>query len=225
MIKIPQSSVRNSEHQQLYALKEQSYFSGARLDYIEKMPDSEAARILEIGCGNGATGAEAIARNKCGKYIGVEVFEPIAAQAAKVLNDVHVGNIEIMDLPYPEKYFDILILSEVLEHLVKPNDVIARISKLLKPGALVFASSPNIAHWRVIFELVKGRFEYQGQGIMDESHVHWFTPFSFEALFNRNGIATKSLGNVGNDSRGFRVAPIRLQHLFMAQINFVGFKS
>lgn len=222
------SSERDAEidtHHDIYSLKDESYFSGARADYVNEMTNDVTTKVLEIGCGNGATGALARAQGKCLEYVGVEVFEPMAERAAKVLDKVHFGNIETISLPYPAEYFDTLVMSEVLEHLLKPNAVIAKVCKLLKPGGMVFASSPNIAHWRVIAELVKGRFEYENQGIMDESHVHWFTPASFEAMFNQNGISTRSLGTIGKAGSAYRLAPRKLQHLFVTQINFIGFKK
>lgn len=225
MTELPQQTDGQVTHQELYALKDESYFSGARSDIVALMPDSDTARILEIGCGNGATGALAIREKKCGEYVGVEVFEPMAREAGKVLTKVHLGNIETMNLDYPADYFDCLVMSEVLEHLVKPHAVIAKVSKLLKPGACVYASSPNIAHWRIIAELVKGRFVYQNQGIMDESHVHWFTPSSFEQMFNDYGIVTRTLTPIGPAGLAYRLAPRTLQHLFKAQISFTGVKK
>ena len=178
-----------------------------------------------MGCGSGATGALALARGKCVEYIGVEVFEPMAAKAAEVLTKVHLGNVETMDLPYTPAHFDALIMSEVLEHLVNPEAVVAKLMRLIKPGGLVFASSPNIAHWRVISKLARGSFQYENQGVMDESHVHWFTPTSFEAMFNDNGVATRSIGPIGTPRLPYRLAPRAFRHLFVTQINFVGCKQ
>lgn len=212
-------------HQELYAQKAESYFGGARVDYVDQLPDSATARILELGCGNGATGALALARGKCLEYVGVEVFEPMAAKAAEVLTKVHLGNVETMDLPYTSAHFDALIMSEVLEHLVNPEAVVAKLVGLIKPGGYVFASSPNIAHWRIIMKLAKGRFQYENQGVMDESHVHWFTPASFEAMFNQNGVTTSSMGPIGPSGLPYKLAPRGLQHLFVAQISFAGRKQ
>ena len=93
----------------------------------------------------------------------------MARQAAQALTQVHVGDVEKMDLPYHEDSFDALIMSEVLEHLVEPDVVLTRLVRLVKPGGLVLASSPNIAHWKPISELILGRFEYPG-GRADGPH-------------------------------------------------------
>lgn len=218
------TSQEHNTHHELYALKNESYFGEARSDYIGQLPESQTASILEIGCGNGATGALALASGKCGEYIGVEVFEPMATKASAVLTKVHLGNVETMELPYAAGHFDALVMSEVLEHLVNPEAVVEKIIGLIKPGGYIFASSPNIAHWRLIARLIKGRFEYENQGIMDESHVHWFTPGSFEAMFNKHGVSTVNVGMIGQSGLAYKLAPRSLRHLFVAQISFVGRK-
>ena len=63
----------------------------------------------------------------------------------------------------------------------------------MKPAGLVYASSPNIAHWKPIWDLIQGRFEYQQQGLMDRTHLRWFTPASFRRLFETAGVEVDSL--------------------------------
>ena len=176
-----------------YRAKDASYFSNARVDYIGLLPADPEASILELGCGNGATGALALAEGKCGRYVGIELFEPMARQARDVLTEVHVGDVEKMSLPYAPGTFDALILSEVMEHLVDPYTTLAKLTDLLKPGALVFASSPNIGHWRNVVGLALGRFEYTDVGMMDRTHLRWYTPDSFARMFEDAGVTVERL--------------------------------
>lgn len=171
-----------------YAGKRDDYFGSARADYVAELPANPEAAILELGCGNGATGALALAQGKCGTYVGIEMFEPAAADARKVLTHVHLGDVATLDLPYPPGTFDALICSEVIEHLVDPEPVLKKLVALLKPGGMVFASSPNVAHWRIIAGLIRGRFDYQEFGAMDRTHLRWFTPRSYRALFEAAGV-------------------------------------
>src|SRR5690606_3738400 len=120
--------------------------TGERRDIIDRLPRDPSRRILEIGCGDGATGAYARAQGKCGEYVGVALFPAAAELARKAIDEVHVGDIENFDPPWPDQHFDVLIASEVFEHLVDPWKVLRRLRRLLPPGGLVFASSPNIAH-------------------------------------------------------------------------------
>jgi 2-polyprenyl-3-methyl-5-hydroxy-6-metoxy-1,4-benzoquinol methylase len=170
-----------------YSTKRADYFTSARRDFVAALPADKDARILELGCGNGATGALALQEGKCGTYVGIEMFEPMAREAEKVLSAVHIGDVQTMSLPYESESFDALICSEVLEHLIDPDAVLSDLARLVKPGGLVMASSPNISHWRIIAGLVRGRFEYSDWGVMDRTHLRWFTPRSFRALFEGAG--------------------------------------
>ena len=106
----------------------------ARDDYVAALPDDPEASILEIGCSNGATGALALARGKCRRYCGVELFPEPAAAARERLTEVVEGDVEQLELPWPAQSFDALILSEVLEHLRDPWAVLERLRPLLRPG-------------------------------------------------------------------------------------------
>lgn len=176
-----------------YSSKPESYFSNPRLDYVAALPADPQATVLEIGCGDGATGALALAEGKCARYVGVELFETMALRARARLSEVVSGNVETIDLPWPPGTFDALIASEVLEHLVDPGAVLRRIRPLLKPGARLYASSPCIAHHSMLRNIVQGRFDYEETGMMDRTHLRWFTPNSYAALFAEAGYVVDSV--------------------------------
>lgn len=210
----------------LYEDKPADYFGGARSDFIARLPVSQEARIIEIGCGNGATGALAKAHGRAGRYVGVELFEPAAAQARAVLDEVIVGNVEHMALPFAPGTFDALIMSEVLEHLIEPWAVLDRLAPLVRPGGIVLASSPNVAHWRVIASLLRGRFDLTASGVFDRTHMRWFTPATFRAMFERAGFCVSHVGPVGpfgpNGRLLSHLSGGRIDHLLMVQIAIEG---
>ena len=183
-----------------YDLKDASYFAMARDDYVAALPDEPDASILEIGCSNGATGALALAEGKCGRYCGVELFAEPAAAARERLTEVVEGDVEQLELPWPAESFDALILSEVLEHLRDPWAVLERVRPLLRPGALVFASTPNVAHREIIVMLLKGRWELRSYGPLDATHLRWFSPSSLRRAFEEAGF----VGRFGRAARGAR---------------------
>lgn len=205
-----------------YSKKPESYFAGCRADFVEALPDAPEASILEVGCAHGGTGALALAQNKCQRYVGIEISPEVAGIARTKLTEVLTANIEEVDLPFPEQSFDALVLSEVLEHLIDPWETVSRLSQLVKPGGLVLASSPNISHYSVIGNLVKGSWVLTDRGVMDRTHLRWFTPQLFTELFEQSGFDV------------FRVEPVtpfssktwlinkatgsRFKHLFMRQI-------
>src|SRR5438105_6991627 len=187
------------------------------------MPSDRTAAILELGCGAGGTGALALQRGKAGTYVGIELVEPMAEQARGVLTTVHQGDVEAIELPYAPCTFDALVCSEVLEHLANPEATLKKLIALVKPGGRIYASVPNLAHWRIVLDLLRGRFDYQERGPMDRTHLRWFTPRSFRALFESCGVVVDHLAPVGSRS------PLRpllsrlpLEHLLWYQIDLRG---
>lgn len=209
-----------------YAEKPDAYFSGARADFVRRLPRDPSAAILEIGCGTGATGALALKDGRCARYVGVELFEGAASEARKVLSEVITGNVETAAFDWQPASFDALILSEVLEHLVEPGRVLKELSRFIRPGGLVMASSPNVAHWRVIRELVAGRFNLAEKGVFDRTHMRWFTPDTFVDMFEQAGFDIEWVGPVtpfSERTRRFsRLTGGRFDHLFMVQIAVAG---
>lgn len=209
-----------------YSAKQASYFAGARRDFIARLPADCPLGILEIGCGDGSTGALAMEAGICQRYVGVELFPEAAAKARGRISEVHVGDVQTMELPFAPQSFDAVILSEVLEHLVAPWQVLARIAPMIRPGGMVLASSPNVAHWRVLRELLAGRFELADSGVFDRTHMRWFTPQSFARMFDEAGFEVASVGPVTPFSARTRLISRltggRLDHLFMTQIALEG---
>ncbi|MEZ5898151.1 MAG: methyltransferase domain-containing protein [Hyphomicrobiaceae bacterium] len=209
-----------------YAQKPNSYFSGARSDFVRRLPHDPTAAILEIGCGTGATGALALAQGRCGRYVGVELFESAAEEARKVLTEVVTGNVETLEFPWQPAAFDVLILSEVLEHLVEPRRMLKRVSRFVRQGGIVMASSPNISHWRVVREIALGRFNLTDRGVFDRTHLRWFTPTTFGQMFEDAGFRIAWMGPVTPFSERTqmlsRLTGGRYDHLFMTQIAIAG---
>lgn len=205
-----------------YTAKPAHYFAGARADFVEDLPDSSSAAILEIGCGSGSTGSLAIIRGKCARYCGIELNSQAASAAALELHEVVHGNVETIELPWAPEQFDALIMSEVLEHLVDPWSTLRKLHPLLKPGALVIAGSPNVAHYRVIVMLLQGDWQLKESGLMDRTHLRWFTPKTYERLFIETGYEILSTTHIGQDGMKARIASMllfgRLDWLWTRQI-------
>ena len=214
--------------QDFYTDKTGNYFEGLRADILEALPLNGEARILEIGCGLGSTGEIALASGRAGHYFGVELDEKAAATAAKRLTRVHRGNVEQMDLDLLGTDYDVLIMSEVLEHLVDPWGVLAALIPRIRPGGCVYASSPNISHQGVVRALLSGRFDYQPSGVMDRTHLRWFTPATFAEMFEKAGFRTLSVGPLSPIGRKAAVINAltagRFSHLFAVQIMYKGMR-
>ncbi len=206
----------------VYGTKRPDYFSGARADFVARLPRDNTSTVLEIGCGTGATGALALARGHAGRYVGVELFDAAAVEARKVLSEVVVGDVEQLDLNWAPATFDALIMSEVLAHLIDPWATLDKLSTVLRPGALVLASAPNISHWRILRGLFDGRFDLTERGALDRAHMRWFTPSTFTAMFEAAGFRVEQVGPVTpfapRTQLLSRLTDRRFDHLFMSQI-------
>jgi 2-polyprenyl-3-methyl-5-hydroxy-6-metoxy-1,4-benzoquinol methylase len=206
-----------------YNTKPDSYFRGiVRRDYISELPKNSAGKILEIGCGDGSTGEHALAEGKCGTYCGIEIVFEAAEKAMCRLSEVLAGDIETLSLPWRDHTFDVLILSEVLEHLIDPWHTLQRLRPLLKPGALVFASSPNVSNHKIIRMLLKGEWNLADSGIMDRTHLRWFTPKTYRAMFHDCGYSVTSVSHLGMSRKGKLLSALTLgsiDHLLIGQID------
>lgn len=180
--------VRDATIRSIYADKPASYFANARMDIIDLLPANSEASILELGCGAGGTGRAAIEAGRANRYVGIELSSTAAAAASAYLSDVLVGDVQEIDLAPFHGSFDALIISEVLEHLTDPWTTLTRLAKCLKRGGLVYASSPNVAHWSIVLGLLRGRFNYDEKGVMDRTHLRWFTPETYRDLFRSAGL-------------------------------------
>jgi 2-polyprenyl-3-methyl-5-hydroxy-6-metoxy-1,4-benzoquinol methylase len=151
----------------------------------------ENVRVLDVGCG---TGSVTVFAND-GKNNRVTAVEPDPDRAALARSrglDAVCGYVDqdFLDTHGP---FDVIVFADVLEHLPSPDAMLALARRGLKPGGLVLASVPNVAHWSIRTKLLFGQFEYQEFGLCDATHLRWFTQQSIVSLFRSAGFDIVSL--------------------------------
>lgn len=137
-------------------------------------------RVLDVGCGSGVHGAELF--NLQGhRVVGVDLSEASIEKAKTRLAEAYVADVtQPGRYPfYGRQYFDVVLFSDMLEHLADPLDVLMRHYHLLAPGGQVLISLPNVAIWNVRLALLLGRFEYSDTGTLDRTHMRFFTRGSF----------------------------------------------
>jgi len=174
--------------------KPSSYYENIRNDLIPLIPDS-ARCILEVGCAAGMTGRELKRRN--GAFVaGIELDADAADAARNVLDDVVQGDIEKMDLPYSDASFDCILFADVLEHLVDPLSTLVKVRRLLKKGGTIVASIPNVQFHGVVHQLIEGNWTYQKEGILDETHLRFFTHKEIVKLFSQAGYSIEAVEEV-----------------------------
>jgi 2-polyprenyl-3-methyl-5-hydroxy-6-metoxy-1,4-benzoquinol methylase len=146
-----------------------------------------ASKILEIGCGAGMTG-KLLKELGFEEIVGIEVVEEVARKAIPYYDRVIVGDVEKVMLPYEKGHFDCILYGDVLEHLVEPWRVLKEHNALLKPGGTIVCSIPNIRHYRITRRLLfKGKWEYQESGILDRTHLRFFTLASMKNMVTDSG--------------------------------------
>lgn len=149
-------------------------------------------KVLEVGCATGYI-SKRLQENGC-TVVGVEIDRESALEARKYCNEVIVGNVEMLiDLGYPEDFFDVVCFGDVLEHLKDPQVVLRNLRRYLRGGGYIVVSVPNIANWAIRFHLLFGRFNYQSGGILDDSHLRFFTLRTIRNLIEDAGFKVVKL--------------------------------
>ena len=180
------SKVILNKKKYLIKSKKEDYFNSTRWDLIRLIRNGNN-KVLEIGCGTGNTGRALKESGKAAEVIGVEIIPEIAKTAETKLDKVICGDIEVLDLPYRE-YFDYVIAGDVLEHFYNPWAVINKIKIYIKKGGYVIASIPNIRNLHTLKDLIfKDEWRYVNAGVLDNTHLRFFTKKSIIELFKNNG--------------------------------------
>jgi 2-polyprenyl-3-methyl-5-hydroxy-6-metoxy-1,4-benzoquinol methylase len=171
-----------------------AYYTNVNIDLLASIPIT-AHRILEIGCGDGSFGLAVKARNPRVEYFGVEVFEAVATIANQRLDRVIHGDIEteevfqsVLDV-YDKKPFDVIIFGDVLEHLIDPWKLLEKLRALMAVNGACVACIPNIGHWSIHKQLLSGRWDYADAGLLDRTHLRFFTQATMHEMFTGAGFS------------------------------------
>jgi methionine biosynthesis protein MetW len=156
------------------------------------------SRVLDVGCGTGLLG-QMLAQHRSAEVVGIEPDAIRAEVAASRGMQIRVGYFSrrlIQELGS----FDIVLFADVLEHLPNPQSVLVLSREALNTKGAVIISVPNVVHWAVRIEVIRGKFRYQPCGIMDATHLRWFTAESAKSLLASAGFKiVKYRATAGSD--------------------------
>ena len=167
------------------------YYSLSRPE-VQNSISPGSKKILDIGCAEGKMASELKKRNNAEVW-GIEIVEVVAQKAQEKLDKVLIGPVEEQISKLPEKYFDSIIFADVLEHLVNPEKVLEEIKSKLKDDGEIVVSLPNVRNWGVIVSLLDGSFDYADFGILDRTHLRFYTLETATKMIENSGYFIKEL--------------------------------
>lgn len=168
------------------------YFLQTRVDVAEIVPP-QANRVLDVGCGFGGLGKFLVDTRGCEVH-GIE-RNPEAEQYLEATYAYYViGDVEVAVEKFAGRQYDCIIFADVLEHLADPWTSLKAYSALLAPAGVVVASIPNVRNLAVLFNLaVRGRWQYRESGLLDRTHLRFFTRSEIQELFREAGLRIEQI--------------------------------
>jgi trans-aconitate methyltransferase len=162
------------------------YFRNVRAE-IEPLLPSEPKQILEVGCGMAGTLDWLKQRWPDARTVGVDGLE---AARSEIAARADVAIIHDLNQPLPDLgKFDLILALDVLEHLRDSDAALGGLTSMLAPGGVIIVSVPNIAHHSALLPLLMRRqFRYTDQGILDRTHIRFFTEESILQLVSKAGL-------------------------------------
>ncbi len=149
-------------------------------------------RVLDVGCSSGEL-AGMLKANDC-TVVGVEYDQEAAEKAKERCEQVIVADLEAIKIfPFKEKEFDHILLMDILEHLRDPATLLKRLQPFLKREGTIIISIPNVANLSVRSALLFGRWNYTEYGILDRTHLRFYTRRTANALVTGAGYAIRSI--------------------------------
>lgn len=164
-------------------------------DYQMVQLIGERKKVLEVGCATGYMGQ--YLKEKCGcELVGVELDPESANKANPHYKQIIVGDISESKTLFSLnlEQFDVILCSNILEHTLKSQEILEKLKSFLKPEGYFVIAFPNIAHWSIRLNLLLGKFDYSEKGILDESHVRFFTLKTAWELFESAGLKIEVFG-------------------------------
>lgn len=210
---------KSGAHDARYAFG--GYYRSPRFELIPHVPH-DARRVLDVGCAAGEFG-RALKTLYPVEVVGIEMDAQASEMARHVLDRVVVGNVEEIELPFPDDYFDCITCADVLEHLVDPWAALRKLKRVLVPGGAFVVSLPNVGFYEIVHGLIEGFWTYTDHGILDRTHLRFFSAVEAQRLVESSELELATLEPLSGvseeqlprDNEGY----IHLPHARLGPIN------
>ena len=161
------------------------YKNSGNLALLELIKSKSAGRALDCGCGAGDNARILAARGWDVDGITISLDEQ--DKAAQICKTVLITDLDAGLPAAVTGVYDLVVFSHVLEHLRNPSRVLNEIRRVLAPDGIVAVALPNVLNWRSRLRFMLGQFEYEEGGIMDNTHLRFYTFASGRRLLESNG--------------------------------------
>lgn len=200
-----------------YNKKEHYSPSGERVRRVVQILGDgiDGKKILDIGCGDGTMGK--VLREKGAIVFGADISEKAVGKAAQVLDKAFVFDVEGGDFSAIDGDFDVIIASEVIEHLFDPKNFLLNLKSCMKKDSALILTTPNFLMWTNRIKMLFGKFEYTETGFLDEGHIHFFTYFSLKKLLELTGFEIEEENHIIHPKIPHGVGTLR-PNLFAFQV-------
>lgn len=163
------------------------YFEGSRSEIADMVPTA-CRRILDVGCGFGGLG-RALKERGFTELFGVEINPESSKRLEGIYEQYWIGDVEALKLPSDLEGFDCIIFADILEHLNDPWSTLRSYLEHLKPDGAVIVSIPNVRNVGLLYRLIfQGKWEYEDFGLLDRTHLRFFTRASIEEMLQGAGL-------------------------------------
>ncbi len=189
--------------------KKKGYYANPRPEMLAFLPQT-SKKVLDIGCGKGDFAAALKNQSPVDEVWGIDI-STASIEVAKTLLDTAICTDLTEDVSVlPDNYFDTIYFNDMLEHIVDPKSLLQDLTSKISEDGVVIASIPNIRHFKVLLMLLKDKdFKYEQAGVMDETHLRFFTRKSMVRLFESAGYEIQSISPI-NKSKSIRPKLMKL---------------
>ncbi len=163
------------------------YYANTRPEVAQFVPLG-VRRLLDVGCGCGDFGRALKQERNIQEVCGIEVVERAAAMARNALDRVLCMDVETAELPFDDGYFDCITFADVLEHLRDPGAVLRKAARVLADDGVMLMSVPNVRFYQVVAMLLDGGWDYADAGILDRTHLRFFTARTMRKMAEDAGL-------------------------------------
>ena len=172
----------------MYNDKDKDYFKSIRKNLLDLIPvNNKNGIVLEVGAASGDNLIYAKNNGYAKSIHGIELIEiKDSSQSSTEFNSFQIGDIEKMKIEFEKQFFDVIILGDVLEHLIDPWKTVQDLQGYLKLNGVFVVSMPNIRHYSIFKSIfLNGDFRYKDSGILDKTHLRFFTKKNIINLFTK----------------------------------------